>query len=401
MRNQLRFLTEPLPVLIDPVFRPSPVLAGEEPSWRLPQSANSRSLLTFSGTAAVYQAIRALDLGGRKVLLPAYNCGHELEAVLRAGAPVDFFRIDARLQIDLEHLASRIDANTGAVLVTHYFGFPQPLAAIRALCAARGLTLIEDCAHALFSCDGQQPLGLAGGLAVYSLRKTLPLPHGGALVCHESSVPIPEKLGRPPYLSTLPKSLERRQKAWLMPEGRAPGAIDRAGFFAGRLLVELARAARNGARAAGRAQLDPDDESLAFPAEALEWGMDEAVERNLFRHDAAHIVAARRRNYGQLLAAADRFQGCRPLLPELPEGVCPLYFPLIADDIGSLQRRFARAAITAIEWWTTFHSAVPWQDFPVETSLKQQLIAVPVHHDLAAAHMDRIIDVLSVVRGAR
>jgi len=46
----------------------------------------------------------------------------------------------------------------------------------------KGLLLIEDCAQALLSKFGESPLGSFGDVAIFSIRKTLPVPDGGALV---------------------------------------------------------------------------------------------------------------------------------------------------------------------------------------------------------------------------
>ena len=391
MKREWNLLRAPLPVLLDPVLRLGGSRARSAGPWSLPQREGSRVLLTFSGTAAVYQAAIALGMRATdKVLLPAYNCGHEVEPFLRAGARVDFYRVDRRLAIDVEDLAARIDDATKAVLVTHYFGFPQPLAEICALCDRHGIALIEDCAHALFSSDGDTPLGLAGDLAVYSLRKTLPLPHGGALVCHNPRLKMPRELPAPPALSTLPKWIERYQKACLLPANRGPGVVDRAAFVALRLLADAARGMRAVARTLGTTQFDPDDESYAFPAEPLYWGIAPSVARLLERTPAPSVALARRRNYAALLEMSAQFGAAVPLLPALPAGVVPLYFPLIADDVDPLLARLWGGAVAAIQWWGTPHPAVPWHAFPDADYLKAHVIAIPLHQDLQMSHMRAI-----------
>ena len=148
MRHQIGFLRARLPVVLDPVLRIGRTATPSGDPWRLPSHRDSRIQLLFGGTAAVYQAARALGLTGKdKVLVPAYNCGHEIEPFLRAGAQVGCYRVDERLDIDLGHLESMLDSTVRAVLVTHYFGFPQPVRAIRELCDRRGVALIEDCAQ--------------------------------------------------------------------------------------------------------------------------------------------------------------------------------------------------------------------------------------------------------------
>jgi hypothetical protein len=281
------------------------------------------------------------------------------------------------------------------VLVTHYFGVPQPVRQIREICDRRGVALIEDCAHALFSRDGDEPLGLVGDLAVFSLRKTLPLPHGGALVCHDARLALPTELSPPPRLSTWPKLLERYQKARLMPPSGTPSLTDKAAFVANRLVVDGARAVRSLAGALGQTQLDPDAESLRFPGAALDWGMDGLALSRCWHSDPAAIYEARRRNYAALLAASTHFAQCTPVFPSLPPGVCPLYFPALAQRPEELVGRLAREAVASLQWWGTQHPAVPWAEFPEAALLKRQVVALPVHQDLGAAHMQRIAELLT------
>src|SRR5205823_6634957 len=86
------------------------------------------------------------------------------------------------LTLDLQDLSAKLRARPGPVLAIHYFGFGQPdIEPLAGLCRRAGVALIEDCAHALFSRHTGRELGEFAPLAVFSLRKTLPLLEGGAL----------------------------------------------------------------------------------------------------------------------------------------------------------------------------------------------------------------------------
>ena len=67
------------------------------------------------------------------------------------------------------------------MLAAHYFGLPQPMAAMRAFCDERGISLIEDCAHAFFGVSDDRPVGSWGDVAIASLTKFFPVPEGGLL----------------------------------------------------------------------------------------------------------------------------------------------------------------------------------------------------------------------------
>src|SRR5437879_7768032 len=86
---------------------------------------------------------------GDRVLAPSYICRAAIDPLIAYGLNVDFYPIRRDCSIDLADLRNRISPTTQAVMIVHYFGFPQPLGELRKLCDRYGLLLIEDCAHVL------------------------------------------------------------------------------------------------------------------------------------------------------------------------------------------------------------------------------------------------------------
>ncbi len=73
-----------------------------------------------------------------EVLIPSYNCGAEIDTIFKWGARVKLYEIDPKLKIDFNKLREKFKRNTKAVLVTHYFGFPQPIDDIKKICNENG-----------------------------------------------------------------------------------------------------------------------------------------------------------------------------------------------------------------------------------------------------------------------
>src|SRR3954464_4451294 len=130
---------------------------------------------------AVWDAIQLLGLAGKKVLVPAYHHGVELETLLAAGVTPVFFRVDAQMRADFEDARAK-GKGVSALYVIHYAGFPQDMQAARQLATELGVPLLEDCALALLSRAGEKPLGSFGDVSIFCLYKTIPVPNGGALL---------------------------------------------------------------------------------------------------------------------------------------------------------------------------------------------------------------------------
>lgn len=144
---------------------------------------------------ALVDALRASGVRpGDRVLVPGLVCREVMAAASVVGAGVTFYEVTPRL-------GAVLAADTGraakAVVAVNYFGFPQELDPFREYCARTGAALIEDNAHGLLSRDESgQWLGGRGDAGVFSFRKTIAVPDGGALVLggrHEMppATPVP------------------------------------------------------------------------------------------------------------------------------------------------------------------------------------------------------------------
>ena len=152
----------------------------------------------FSGRNALWHAMKILGLSqDSEVLIPSYNCGAEIDPIIQWGAKVRLYRVGPKLRIDLDHLRGKMDKNTKALLVTHYFGFPQDIDVIRKMCDEKDLCLIEDCTHAMLSTCKNRPLGSFGDISIFSFKKFLPVPDGGLMVINNGNLKQPGGLVSP------------------------------------------------------------------------------------------------------------------------------------------------------------------------------------------------------------
>jgi dTDP-4-amino-4,6-dideoxygalactose transaminase len=84
-----------------------------------------------------------------------------------------------------------------------------------------------------------------------------------------------------------------------------------------------------------------------------------------------------------------------PLLGDLRPGCCPLFFPVRACDAGDLSRFLAANGVDSFRFWSRCHKAMPLEMFPLETALKSEVIALPIHQDLDEEDMAYIADLLN------
>ncbi|MDE2178735.1 MAG: aminotransferase class I/II-fold pyridoxal phosphate-dependent enzyme [Xanthomonadaceae bacterium] len=152
------------------------------------------ALLTGSGTAALVVALEALKTLAprrRTVAVPAYTCPLVPLAVVRAGLlPVPVDLAPDRFDLDPDALATAVDDDTLAVLPTHLAGQVADIDAARAVAARHGTFVIEDAAQAFGATRGDQRVGLAGdvGLFSFGIGKGLTIAAGGLLVARDPAV---------------------------------------------------------------------------------------------------------------------------------------------------------------------------------------------------------------------
>jgi perosamine synthetase len=330
---------------------------------------------TFSGRVALYHGLPSLGLPAHStILVPSYHQGVEIDALLAAGCRLRYYRLDRQLSIDLQDAAERLDETVSALYLIHYFGFAQPLEPIRRFCEAHGLRLIEDCALSLFSRDGDTWLGSVGDLAIFSVYKTLPLPHGGFLVTKAPrSAPA---LAPAPRFSTLAQALD------LLHQGVEASAWWRLETWWTRASHGAARVIgweRDGIVASGGARWD---------SRLLDYGASPWIVPLMSLMDRDAVVARRRANYERL---ASRLRGHVPFpFPELRPGTCPLFFPVMVPDKVRFQRKLERLGVQSVNLWDAPHPTCPRALAAEVAPWREQCLELPIHQELTAEQVDRV-----------
>jgi dTDP-4-amino-4,6-dideoxygalactose transaminase len=138
-----------------------------------------------TGRSAFQMALEALDLpAGSEVVFPCFTFPVMPMVAKNLGLVPVFCDVDPiTFNSGPEHVEAVLTERTSAVLATHLFGRPCPIEEIAALTKARGIRLLEDCAHALgLRVNGKQ-VGTFGDIGMFSFAqgKNMPCLGGGAI----------------------------------------------------------------------------------------------------------------------------------------------------------------------------------------------------------------------------
>lgn len=313
--------------------------------WR-PEDAYAPAAMRLFGHArnALAEALRLCGARGRAVLLPSFICRDLLASLAAAGARPLWLETGPDFAPTLP--PSRWP-EAAAVLAVDFFGWPQDMAVFEDYARRTGATVIEDAAHSLFSRapDGAL-LGTRAPLGILSLRKSLPLPDGAALLAGPRFAPL-----LPPPQGFLPS--RRSLKTAARP------ALALVGARAAHAALQALRTIR------GRAA-PPDSEtelpSPAAPCAELAAPLDCAGPEE---------EPARRR---ALWSACDRIARAArlsPAFPSLPDGVVPYAYALRTDDPAAAAV-FGRAGLRLL----------PWPDLPAAV----RPVAPPHYRDVHLVH---------------
>lgn len=384
----------------------TPVLSGA--SLGGPRPGRSPSVLdagpalhVTSGRIAIALALREMQLGaGDEVLVPAYHSASMIPPVFACGAAPVFYRLLPDAGPDLADIAARITARTRAIVTVNYFGFLQGRDALRALCDARGLLLLEDCAHSFFGSSGGVPAGAVGDYAIASSMKFFPIYEGGCLVSarHALATPAPHSAGLGFELKSALAAVERGNAYGRLGLVRLLLALPLAfKGLAKRLLRRGAPSPGGGAGAGPALTPSSSDSSYDFDPAWLDKRAS-LLSRAVMRLSSGRRIAQRRRaNYLALQAALAGIPGWTPLFPSLPEGVVPWAFPVVVDDPAPVFDALKRAGVPVVRFGEMLWEGVDGRTCPVSAGFSRKVMGFVCHQELRA---DELAWMTAAIRSA-
>lgn len=347
-----------------------------------------RGLYFSRGRYALGEAYRRAGLDRDGVLLaPAYHCVTMLDPALALGAEVRLYPLSADLAPDpvaLDELASRSDKPVKVLLATHYFGFVRDFSWLKQWCDQRGIVLVEDCSHTLFT-ERYQAMGAGqqGHYVASSPYKFFPSADGGWLYAPDAAalagiVPKPAS-----WLAELRGIKQCLEAAGLPRVGAADVASldDQLAALAGQVPEPGIEKRQLRPAQSSQYQLDLEGKSAL---RASRWLID--------HYSVSATIIRRQANYRRWLQAVAGLPNCHPLYPELPEHVVPYMFPLYIDHP---MPHFYWLKQLAVPVWRWDEMAI--SDCTVAQDYRLHLLHLPCHQALNDDEMNWMVTALENV----
>jgi len=168
------------------------------------------------GAAGIFAVLRAANILGKDILIPANTCYIVLWAVVASGNYPRLADIDPLTSaVTVKTLRDSYTPATAAIIPCHMYGISAPMNAICAWAKVQHLLVIEDAALATGNSTDGMPCGAWGDASIFSfgLGKIIDTELGGAVLTNDAS--LSQEIGR--ILRQLPiwnKQLYGLARAW-------------------------------------------------------------------------------------------------------------------------------------------------------------------------------------------
>jgi dTDP-4-amino-4,6-dideoxygalactose transaminase len=342
-----------------------PLLApgtGLKSLWDTSRFSTRRTQLD-SGDVQLYGFARQALIAGMRtlapgsVLAPAFICDTAVEPLVATGTSIRFYPVRGDLSPDWEWLDANRAPGDSALMLVHYYGFPNDIERAVEYCRYAAISLIENCAHSFLSNHGGTPLGSTGDIVVFSYRKILPARTGAGLY---SSAGLVAPNPAPNPANNVTWVLRQILKWTVFKSGSAKvrrnftGATTEAGRY----------------ERVTSAAIDPVSRRI----------MQRAA------NDLKDIRERRQLNYRTLLSLFDEVDGITFMRPDLGGGDCPWAMPIFVERRDDLLETLETAGVGA--WaWPHMPTSVSPTLFANEHDLARRSVLLPIHQDLNPHHM--------------
>lgn len=316
----------------------------------------------MSGRCAIYLCLQDSMLTDKKRIayLPAYTCETVSGCFVKAKYQIYYYDVD-------EHLVPQFDEDLidkiSFLLICGYYGYSTFDSGFVKKCRARGVTVMQDTTHTAFSPAGAFP---ETDYVAVSLRKWMGVISGGLAVKRNGKFGVTPLPSDEVHLQVRDKALRvRREYEKSGDESLNKESAD--AFWKAEFMLREIFDMQEG---------DPDSLNTI-----LHYPLREAIEK-------------RRENYAYLLAHLPKNPAVRPIFPELPDDVCPMFFPFLVDDREALMKHLADNGIPPKVYWPV-PPFIEIEAYPGAHYVYDHVMSISCDQRFGPEEMKRVVDVFS------
>ncbi len=346
---------------------------------------------TINARSALKIGIECLGLKeGDEILLPAYHCPVMVYPILESGLVPVFYKIEPNCTTDISDIKAKTTSKTKALILVHYFGFPNDIVPVQKYCRENNLCLIEDCAHTFFGKIGKFPIGSFGDMAIMSLWKFLPVCHGGFLIINNKKIanrvhfkhaPLPFQIksgintlemGDLPYLVN--KCLRIKDKVWLKVKSKNE---------------------------------EPSEmHSIIHEKKENPYSLDKVKDTytnwkapwfsNLIYQisDQKKIIEQRVSNFKILEQAVSQFNGIKSLFKAPLTNVVPYNYPVIIENSDEIVKKLRKKSVNISRFGNISWDGIDINICEVSSYYSKHCIQLPVHQSLTKTDMRQMVNII-------
>lgn len=310
---------------------------------------NKKICYLHLGRGALRLGLKYLNLSTNdRILVPTYICAEVPKSIKEIGIKVDYYQILKDLTPNFNDVQKKITPQTKAILMVHYFGFPQPIKKFQNLCKKYHLKLIEDCAHTFGGKHFNKYLGTFGDIAFFSLKKLFPLSDGGILIIPKNNI-----ISDVPMIKTRSRAVVSLFLDWLI-------------FLTGWLKLNLLRKIKQG----------KNNESIKY----LPLGISHFNHWLWQKYNWQKAGQKRKSNYIYLSKLLSKNSKIKLLFPDLPEQVVPYVLPIITQN-KTIKNLLHKKNVLA-DTWPTLPDDLSSDKYKTVFRLAKNILCLPIHQGL-------------------
>ena len=334
------------------------------------------------GRDALVYGLKILNIDPKSILLvPAYMCDSTVAPLRDRGYKLVFFDIEEDLSFDFEVLESLMKRlHVSAILAPHYFGFPNDLKGLIDLCKIYDVAVIEDCAHSFLSKIDDEIVGSFGHIAIFSMRKILAVPDGGALKVNFRDLKFKE--------STYHGGLSVQDLIYLVQRFLEFILVR---IFCINIYSEMFKYLRHKMKCLLSFSTNSLDVTKINRPSAPSWSLKAYLSNQDFLEE---ISLKRYHNFKLLTGLLDDHQAGL-VFKKVPVGCVPQFF-VIKDESGRLAKKWPTDVVAIHRWpGEELPSEVMTnpERYPVANKLNRTVMLLPLHQNMLPEQLNHLIDV--------